>query len=672
MRIPTGSTDRYPYFLAVDATDLKTRETGLSSFTVHRSRNGAADVAMTTPTVTEIDATNMPGVYALLLDEDTTLTAGNDSEEMVFHITVSGMAPVTRTVEIYRPETTEGNTLDVTANGEGGIDLDNVNGTLSGGELAVGAFASGAITAAAIAASALDGKGDWSTHSAANVWTSGTRTLTALGFTLGAGDLAADTIGASELAADAVTEIRDAVTGGAYALDTDANGRVRIVDGTGAGELDTASGQVTVATNNDKTGYSISGTKTTLDALNDVSTAQVNAEVDTALADIHLDHLLAVDYDPASKPGVATALLNELIENDGGVSRYTANALEQGPSGGGGGGDATAANQTTIINHLTDIKGAGWNSTDTLEEILNDVTGLNGEAMRGTDSAYTGTPPAASAIADAVWDEATAGHTTAGTFGKAIGDGVTAWVTATGFSTHAAADIWTAGTRTLTSGVNLNDLSQADVRTAVGLATANLDTQLAALAGYIDTEVAQIISDIAALADPTAAEIADAVWDEAIAGHTGAGSTGEALNGATAPSAAAVADAVWDEAIADHLGAGSTGQSLNAAGGSGDPWITALPGSYTAGQAGHILGNMSSLAGAGSISWEVEVLVSAVPVAGAKVWVSTDAAGVLVAAGTLITDDFGKVTFLLDAGTYYLWRDHPNYTFENPQTMVVS
>lgn len=43
-------------------------------------------------------------------------------------------------------------------------------------------------------------------------------------------------------------------------------------------------GRVTVGTNADKTGYSISGTKTTLDALNDVSTSQVNAEVVDALA----------------------------------------------------------------------------------------------------------------------------------------------------------------------------------------------------------------------------------------------------------------------------------------------------------------------------------------------------------------------------------------------------
>jgi len=54
-----------------------------------------------------------------------------------------------------------------------------------------------------------------------------------------------------------------------------------------------ASGEVTVGTSNDKTGYSISGSKTTLDALNDVSQAEVNTQVDTALTDIGLDHLVS-------------------------------------------------------------------------------------------------------------------------------------------------------------------------------------------------------------------------------------------------------------------------------------------------------------------------------------------------------------------------------------------
>lgn len=42
--------------------------------------------------------------------------------------------------------------------------------------------------------------------------------------------------------------------------------------------------------------------------------------------------------------------------------------------------------------------------------------------MRGTDSANTTTPPTAGTIADAVWDEATSGHTTAGSAGKALTD----------------------------------------------------------------------------------------------------------------------------------------------------------------------------------------------------------------------------------------------------------
>ncbi len=48
----------------------------------------------------------------------------------------------------------------------------------------------------------------------------------------------------------------------------------------------------------------------------------------------------------------------ETTEDDLGVRRFTENALEMAP--GGGGGDATADNQTTIITHLTDIKGTGF------------------------------------------------------------------------------------------------------------------------------------------------------------------------------------------------------------------------------------------------------------------------------------------------------------------------
>jgi hypothetical protein len=115
MRFQSGVTDQYIYFVAVDSTDLKTRETGLSSFTVYRSRNGGAAAAYTTPTINETDSTNMPGVYELLLDEDMTIDSGDDSQAVVLHITQASMAPVTLTYELYRPVVTAGGTLTVTA-----------------------------------------------------------------------------------------------------------------------------------------------------------------------------------------------------------------------------------------------------------------------------------------------------------------------------------------------------------------------------------------------------------------------------------------------------------------------------------------------------------------------------------------------------------------------------
>jgi len=132
----------------------------------------------------------------------------------------------------------------------------------------------------------------------------------------------------------------------------------------------------------------------TLESLSDQidalpSTADINAEVDTALSDIHLDHLLAVDYDPASKPGVATALFNELVENDGGVSRFTSNALEQAATG-----DATLANQTTIITHLTDVKGTGFvKDTDSLVDLAH--IGADGDTLETLSDQIDAVPDAA-------------------------------------------------------------------------------------------------------------------------------------------------------------------------------------------------------------------------------------------------------------------------------------
>jgi len=180
MRIPSGTTDQYLYFVAVDPGDFTTRETSLTSVTVYRARNGAAAAAMTTPTVAAVDATNMPGVFSLLLDEDMTIAAGNTEEEMVFHIAATEMADVTRSITLYRPIVTEGNTLDVTSTGAAGIDWGNIenpsssvnlsattagfvnrlnanaiiSSSFSSGSILSGAFGSNAITASVLATDA--------------------------------------------------------------------------------------------------------------------------------------------------------------------------------------------------------------------------------------------------------------------------------------------------------------------------------------------------------------------------------------------------------------------------------------------------------------------------------------------------------------------------------------
>jgi len=57
----------------------------------------------------------------------------------------------------------------------------------------------------------------------------------------------------------------------------------------------------------------------------------------------------------------------------------------------------------------------------------------------------------------------------------------------------------------------------------------------------------------------------------------------------------------------------------------------------------------------------------------ADVWISTDAAGVNVVAGTLQSDDAGQVVFMLDAGlTYYCWRQKAGINFDNPASFIAA
>lgn len=60
---------------------------GLSSFSVERSRNNSTLAPMTTPTITQIGTSTR---YWLLLDEDMTIGAGNESERLLFLVKHDG------------------------------------------------------------------------------------------------------------------------------------------------------------------------------------------------------------------------------------------------------------------------------------------------------------------------------------------------------------------------------------------------------------------------------------------------------------------------------------------------------------------------------------------------------------------------------------------------------
>jgi len=80
----------------------------------------------------------------------------------------------------------------------------------------------------------------------------------------------------------------------------------------------------------------------------------------------------------------------------------------------------------------------------------------------------------------------------------------------------------------------------------------------------------------------------------------------------------------------------------------------------------------AATAGSGAITYTITVTEAGVPIDGAEVWITSDADGLSVVAGTLNTNASGVVTLYLDAGTYYAWVQYSGTNFTNPTTIVVS
>lgn len=570
MRIPSGTTDQYIYFVAVDSTDFTTRETGLSSFTVYRSRNGAAAAAMSSPTTAELSSSNLPGVYSLLLDEDMTIAAGNDTEEMVFHITKTGMAPVTRTIELYRPKITEGYTLGVNSSGHVSrvvlCDTTTTNTDQRGTDSAfLAASAPSNFSSLGINASGHISRVTLCDTTTANTDMRGTDS----GF----------------LAASAPTNFGDLA-------------------------ITASTGRVTVGTNNDKTGYSISGSKTTLDALNDIAaTAIVSA-------------------------GAITTLSGAVVNVDT-VDTCTTNTDMRGTDSA-----FLAASAPSNFSSL------GINASGHVSRVtLCDTTTTNTDAIT------------VAAVADGVWDESLSAHNGSGSTGKALKQMKDGIITIDG-SVNDSSATTTTFVANLSSAVDgfyhdkvivfvSGDLSgQArHIETYTG-STKSITVSQAFTSAPANSDEFLIL----ATHEHSLGEIADGVWDELQSGHTVSGSFGEYLDaqvsevGGGSLTVSAIADGVWDEVLSGHSTSGTAGLLLSQAGG-----------------------------GSGNIAGTITITDGSSPIDGANVDITTGSSSNtdgLVASGT--TNVSGEVTFNLSAGTYYQWVQHASYSVSNPTTLTVS
>jgi hypothetical protein len=168
------------------------------------------------------------------------------------------------------------------------------------------------------------------------------------------------------------------------------------------------------------------------------------------------------------------------------------------------------------------------------------------------------------------------------TAAKIAADAIGASELATDAVTEIVTAVWAAVTRTLTANTNLNDLNAAGIRSAVGLASANLDTQigtlataanLATVAGYIDTEIAAIkaVTDalpdagaLTSLATASALATVDSNVDAILVDTAEIGAAGAGLTALASQSSVNTIDGIVDDILVDTAEIGAAGAGLTA------------------------------------------------------------------------------------------------------------
>ena len=360
-------------------------------------------------------------------------------------------------------------------------------------------------------------------------------------------------------------------------------------------------------------------------ALNDLSAAQVNAEVDTAIADAALATAASLATVDANVDAILVDTGTTIPAQITGLNNLSAAQVNaEVDTAIADAALATAANLATIdtnvdailvdtgttipaqISGLNDISAAAVNA-----EVDTALADYDGPTKAELDAGLAAlNDPTAAAIADAVLDEALAGHVTAGTLGKAVSDieadtnelqsddvpgliaalndlsaaqvnaEVDTAIADAGLATSVAlatvdaiVDAILVDTGTTIPGLiaALNDLSAAQVNAEVDTAIADAALATAANLATVDGIVDAILVDtattipalIAALNDLSAAQV-NAEVDTALADYD-APTKAELDAGLAAlndPTAAAIADAVLDEATAGHTTPGTVGAAI--------------------------------------------------------------------------------------------------------------
>lgn len=229
--------------------------------------------------------------------------------------------------------------------------------------------------------------------------------------------------------------------------------------------------------------------------------------------------------------------------------------------------------RTGVTANVTQWNGSPvtqWNDGGTAYPSIN-VRGwlsfLCSGIVNGMPNVSLGSAPQDSLV-DAIWNEATSGHTAAGSYGKLITDNLDAKVSTVGGGSLTAADIWSHATRSLTdkAGFMLSATQSFDNAGQTTRLPASVEAwrgQLVSNPVLVGSGVGPLVSVYGLSAEGSDAT-RNAVWNAATASHTTAGSFGKLVGDnldakvSTRATGSDVAVNVWGANVGAYNGSPNT------------------------------------------------------------------------------------------------------------------